>query len=198
MGTLSVPATYVNNQLIDADHMNTYVRGNLSILDGIIGDRIRSAWMPVTSWRPPATSSMGALEALTNGIIVRSCATGVSSYANIGVQLPPEATGSIALEFVWFTSSTAAGDVRLGTVIDRIETGGTISADALTIVKVQASAGALLTRNTSLTSTGTPTGYTSSSFLLMKMLRDGSHATDTYGGTVYVAGAMLYYEWSAS
>ena len=37
---LAIPATYVNNQLIDADHMNTYVRTNLSSIDSGYGCRV--------------------------------------------------------------------------------------------------------------------------------------------------------------
>ena len=37
---LSIPDTYVNNQLIDADHMNTYVRTNLSSIDSGYGCRL--------------------------------------------------------------------------------------------------------------------------------------------------------------
>ena len=37
---LSIPDTYVNNQLIDADHMNTYVRTNLSSIDSGYGCRV--------------------------------------------------------------------------------------------------------------------------------------------------------------
>ena len=37
---IEIPATYVNNQLIDADHMNTYVRTNLSSIDSGYGCRV--------------------------------------------------------------------------------------------------------------------------------------------------------------
>jgi len=40
---LSIPDTYVNNQLIDADHMNTYVRTNLSSIDSGYGCRVATA-----------------------------------------------------------------------------------------------------------------------------------------------------------